>query len=138
MSQISLSAKYEAMLSPQICLLPHGQGVLVHVHVCLVQLGRHSVAGQVHVHPVEWEGHPAAGQAYPVEWEGHPAAGQAHPVEWEGHPAAGQAHPVEWEGHPAAGQAHPVEWEGHPAAGQAHPVEWEGHSYMAGEKGIIP
>ena len=34
-----------------------------------------------------------------MEWEGHPAAGQAHPVEWEGHSVAGQAHPVEWEGH---------------------------------------
>ena len=71
MSAISLSAKYQTMPSPQICLLSHGQGVLVHIHVCLVQLGRHSVAGQVYVHPVEWEGHPAAGQAHPVGWEGH-------------------------------------------------------------------
>ena len=71
MSEISLSAKYQAMFSPQTCLLPHGQGVLVHVHVCLVHLGRHSVAGPVHVHQVEWEGHPAAGQAHPVEWDGH-------------------------------------------------------------------
>ena len=71
------------MPSPQICLHPHGQEVLV--PVCLVQLARHSVAGQVQVHPVEWEGHPAAGQAHPVEWEGHPAAGQVHPVAWEAH-----------------------------------------------------
>ena len=71
------------MLLPQICLLHHGQGALL--HVCQVQLGRHSVAGRVQAHPVEWEGHSAAGQAHPVEWEGHSAAGQAHPVEWEGH-----------------------------------------------------
>ena len=36
MSEISLSAKYQAMPSPQICLFHHGQGILV--HVCLVQL----------------------------------------------------------------------------------------------------